>query len=225
MRRTKLKNRQLPVYTPEEEKWNMLTHIIGAVVALILGSMCILKAVFYSGALEITCVSIFVMSMLAVYVMSSIYHGIRQENAKKVLQVVDHCMIYFLIAGTYTPFLLCSLINVNRDGTIILLAFVWAFAILATVFTAIDLSEYKVFSMICYLLIGWCIIVFAKDIYTDLTLNGFILLFGGGVAYSVGAIFYGIAGLKHVKFAHCIFHLFTLIGTIMHAISILYYVL
>lgn len=212
-------------YTPEEEQFNMLSHITGAVCSLIFGTFCILKSIFYCGLEEIISSSIFTASMLAVYIISSVYHGLVNIKAKKVLQTIDHCMIYFLIAGTYTPFLVCSLANVNKSAALYTFIFVWAFAILATVFTAIDWQKYNVFSMLCYLAIGWSIIFSVKDMLTALGIVGFWLLFGGGIVYTIGAIFYGIGGIKKVKFAHSVFHLFTLAGTIMHALSILYYVL
>ena len=155
--------------------------------------------------------------------MSSVYHGLRCEMGKKVMQVIDHCTIYFLIAGTYTPILLCGIMRVDKVAAWVIFGVVWGFAALATTLTAIDLKNYQKFSMICYIGMGWCIVLAAKATMEALSVPGIVLLLTGGVAYTVGAVLYG-AGKKH-RYMHSVFHLFVVAGSILHFFCILFYVI
>ena len=221
--RTKLKDRILPTYTRGEEIFNMVTHIVGGGFGVITLAVCVILAAIKGNAVGVVCSAIFGASMIVLYTASSLYHGIRREDAKKVFQVLDHCTIYFLIAGTYTPMLLCSLIKVAPTAAILTLIAVWSLAILATTLTAIDLQKYKVFSMICYIAIGWAIIFSIKPMYEALTPAGFWLLLSGGIAYTLGAVLFKVG--KHVKYFHSIFHIFVIMGSVLHALCIVFYVL
>ena len=217
--RTKLKDRILPTYTRGEEIFNMVTHIVGGGFGVIALVACVLISALGGNAVGVVCSAIFGASMIVLYTASSLYH----DGAKRVFQVLDHCTIYFLIAGTYTPMLLCSLIKVAPRAAMLTLASVWALAILATTLTAIDIKKYKVFSMICYIGIGWAIIFSIRSMYTALSPVGFWLLLSGGVAYTLGAVLFKVG--KHVKYFHSIFHLFVLAGSILHTLCIVFYVL
>ena len=221
--RTKIRDRVLPTYTRGEEIFNMVTHIVGGGFGVITLAVCVILAAIKGNAVGIVCSAIFGASMIVLYTASSLYHGIRREGAKKVFQVLDHCTIYFLIAGTYTPMLLCSLIKVAPTAAILTLIAVWSLAILATTLTAIDLQKYKVFSMICYIAIGWAIIFSIKPMYEALTPAGFWLLLSGGIAYTLGAVLFKVG--KHVKYFHSIFHIFVIMGSVLHALCIVFYVL
>ena len=147
---------------------------------------------------------------------------VQDVSGKKVLQVLDHCTIFLLIAGSYTPFALCTFREYNTSTGWTIFGIIWAMAILGITLNAIDLKKYKVFSMICYLGMGWAIIFKANLLPLLLPLRGLILLVTGGIAYTLGAILYGL-GKKH-KWMHSIFHLFILLGSFLHFFCILLYV-
>ena len=221
--RTKLKDRVLPTYTRGEEIFNMVSHIVGGGFGVVALTVCVLISAISGNTVGVVCSAIFGTSMIVLYTASSLYHGLRHEGAKKVFQILDHCTIYFLIAGTYTPMLLCSLIKVAPMAAMLTLLAVWGLAILATTLTAIDIKKYKVFSMICYIGIGWAIIFSIKSMYNALTPAGFWLLLSGGIVYTLGAILFKVG--KHCKYFHSIFHLFVLVGSILHTLCIVFYVL
>ena len=201
----------------------MVTHIVGGGIGVIAVVLCVVVSAIKGNVLGIVSSAIYGVSLISLYSMSSIYHGLHKGTAKKVMQVLDHCTIYFLIAGTYTPILLCSIIKVSLLWAIIILIIVWGLASLATTLTAIDLKKYSVFSMICYIGMGWCIVLAANVTIKALHPNGLILLLAGGVSYTLGAVLYGI-GAK-VRYFHSIFHIFVVLGSLLHLLCILFYVL
>ncbi len=220
MKRTKLADRELPTYTKGEEIANMVTHIVGAVMGVVAIVLCSIKA---KNAYGIVGGVIFGVSMLILYTMSSVYHGLSSKvKGKKVLQVLDHCTIFLLIAGSYTPFALCTLREYDIELGWIIFGVIWAVAILGIVLNAIDLKKYKVFSMVCYLTMGWCIIVKINVLPVLLGMKGFILLLTGGIIYTLGAVFYGI-GRKH-KYIHTVFHICVLLGSLLQFLCIWLYV-
>ena len=206
MHRTKLANRVLPSYTQGEEIMNMVTHIVGGGLGILALVLCVVRSALHHSPAGIVSSAIYGVSMVALYTMSSVYHGLRPSTGKKVMQIIDHCTIYFLIAGTYTPIVLCALRPAYPALGWSLFALQWSMAILAVVLTAIDLRSYRVFSMICYIGLGWCIIFFAPQAMEVLTSPGFMLLLSGGIAYTIGAVLYGI-GAK-LRWMHSVFHLF-----------------
>lgn len=221
MKRTKLTDRLLPDYTKGEEIMNMVTHIAGGgigVLALMAGLFRGLgNGYTLAGAL------IYGVCIVALYTMSSVYHGLRPGMGKKVLQVLDHCTIYFLIAGTYTPVALCALRPANPVLGWGMLAFQWGLTALAVTLTAIDLKKYNVFSMICYIGMGWAILPFlgvARQVLGD---TGFSLLLWGGIAYTVGAILYGIGSKK--RWFHSVFHIFVVLGSLLQMLCVVFFVL
>lgn len=167
--------------------------------------------------------AVFGFTMILLYTMSSIYHGLKPTRfAKRVFQVLDHCSIFVLIAGSYTPIALCSIREVDPVAGWTIFGVVWAAAILGITLNSIDIKKYKVFSMICYLVMGWCVIFKINILPEAMGSTGFALLVIGGVAYTVGAILYGL-GKKH-KYVHSIFHLFIVLGSLLHFLCILLYV-
>jgi len=168
--------------------------------------------------------AIFGVTMIVLYTMSSIYHGLRPNTTgKKVLQILDHCSIFLLIAGSYTPFTLCTLREYDEATGWVIFGVIWTMAIIGIVLNSIDLKHYKKFSMICYLAMGWCIIAKAPLLPSLLGTAGVTLLVAGGVVYTIGAILYGV-GKKH-KYMHSIFHLFICAGSLLHFLCILLYVM
>ena len=224
MKRVKLGDRVLPVYTKGEEIFNMVSHIVGASIGVAVLTLCVIFAAINKDGYALASGIVYGISLILLYTMSSIYHGLRADSkAKKVFQIMDHCSIFLLIAGTYTPFTLCTLREYNNTLGWIIFGIVWGLAIIGIVLNSIDIKKYKVFSMICYLVMGWCIIFKINIIYNVLGLIGFLLLLLGGVAYTIGAILYGVG--KKRKWMHPIFHLACIIGTVMQALCVLIYVI
>jgi hemolysin III len=223
MHRTKLKDRELPTYTKGEEIFNMVSHIVGGAIGLIGMVLCIIFSAIHQNSYAIVGSIIYGISMIFLYTMSSIYHGLKPtRKAKKVMQILDHCTIYVLIAGTYTPILLSSIMKVDQVAAWTMLAIVWIFAILGIVLNAIDLKQFRVFSMICYIAMGWCIIFRIDLVIKSLGMTGFILILLGGIIYTLGTILYGIG--RKVKYMHSMFHLCVVIGTLLQLIAIILYV-
>lgn len=223
MKRTKLKDRILPEYTKGEEVFNMVSHIVGAAMGVVATVLCIIFSAIHGNAYGVVSSSIFGTTMILLYTMSSIYHGLKPNStAKKVFQILDHCSIFLLIAGSYTPFALCTLREYDTFTGWLIFGVIWAMAIIGIILNSIDLKKYKKFSMICYLAMGWCIIVKMNILPGLLTLSGFILLVSGGVIYTIGAVLYGI-GKKH-RYMHSVFHLCIFAGSLLHFLCILLYV-
>ncbi len=223
MKRIKLKDRVLPSYTKGEEIFNMVTHIVGGALGVTATVLCVVFAAIRSNIYGIISTAVFGATMILLYTMSSIYHGLRPNKAKKVFQVIDHCSIYLLISGTYTPFALCTLREHSPLLGWSIFGIIWALAILGITLNAIDLKSFRVISMVLYISMGWCIIFTAKVIYYSLGNIGFSLLLCGGIAYTIGAVFYGL-GRKH-KYIHSVFHIFVVLGSLMHFFCIFFYVI
>lgn len=223
MKRTKLKDRILPHYTKGEEIFNMTSHIVGAVIGLIAMVLCIIFSVIHHNIYGIISSIIYGISMIILYTMSSIYHGLKPERkGKKILQIIDHCSIFLLIAGSYTPFCLCTFRQYDAKIGWIMFGIIWGLAIIGIILNSIDLKKFKIFSMVCYLVMGWCIIVKAPLLPLLLGNVGFALLLSGGIAYTIGAILYGLG--KKKKWMHSIFHLACVMGTLLHFLCILFFV-
>lgn len=223
MTRTKLCDRMLPDYTIGEERFHMISHIVGGGFGIIALTLSVIFAALSNNAYSVVGCSIYGASMIVVYTFSSVYHGLKPPFAKKVMQVLDHCAIYFLIAGTYTPILLTAIRPVSPVTAWVLFGLEWGLAALATTLTAIDLKKYAVFSMICYIFMGWCIILVPKITLKAIPIEGFWFLLAGGVVYSIGAILYGLG--KSKRYMHAIFHLFVVAGSVLQFLCIYLYVI
>lgn len=224
MNRVKLKDRVLPTYTKGEEIMNMVTHILGAVLGVVATVLCVIIAASHNNVYGIISGAIYGATLIILYTMSSIYHGLKPNTtAKKVFQILDHCTIFLLIAGCYTPIALCNIREADPVTGWTIFGVIWAIAVIGIVLNSIDLKRYKVFSMICYLAMGWCIIVKAGVLPKVLGINGLIFLVSGGIAYTIGAILYGI-GKKH-KYIHSVFHIFILLGSLLQFFCMLWYVM
>ncbi len=221
--RTKLRDRILPSYTKGEEIFNMVSHIIGAALGIAALVLCVVISASHHDPWAVVGSSIYGSSLIMLYTMSSIYHGLRPNMGKRVLQVLDHCTIYFLIGGTYTLVCLAGLRRVSLVACWVMFGIIWGLAALAITLTAIDIKKYQVFSMICYVGMGWGIVFAYRPLIEAITMNGFLWLIGGGLCYTIGAILYGI-GKKH-KWVHSIFHLFVLAGSILHFFAMIFYVI
>lgn len=213
--------RKLPDYTRNEEIFNMVSHIIGGAFGVLSLVLCLVKSVKYGSPWQIAGGAIFSIDMILLYTMSSIYHGLRPSLAKKVFQIIDHCTIYFLIAGSYTPVLITGLRNYNPRLSWSVFAVVWFMCVFGTVFTAIDLKKYRVLSMICYLTMGWSVIVFIKVILAAFPRDFLIFLISGGLSYTVGVILYGIGSKR--RWFHSVFHIFVVFGSVLQFVGIYLY--
>ena len=220
MKRTKLRDRRLPDYTRGEEIMNMVTHIVGGAVGISGLILCLIRS---RDAWGITASSIYGICMILLYSVSSVYHGLRPSMGKKVLQIIDHCTIYFLIAGTYTPIVLTALRPAYPVLGWGLFFFEWGLTALAVTLTAIDLKKYNAFSMICYLGMGWAVLPFFSQTMTVLTKPGFYYLLSGGIVYTIGAILYGIGSKK--RWFHSVFHIFVVLGSLLQLIAVAFYAL
>lgn len=220
-KRTKLADRILPDYYRGEEIMNMVTHIVGGALGVVALPLCMIFAALHENMYGVVGGAIYGFCMIAMYSLSSIYHGLRPGMAKKVLQVLDHCTIYFLIAGTYTVIALSALRPVYPKLGWGMLVFQWALTALSATLTAIDLKKYNVFSMVCYICMGWAIIPFVPQTVAVLTPSGFALLLAGGISYTIGAVLYGIGSKKH--WMHSVFHIFVVLGSLLQFLSILLY--
>lgn len=197
---------------------NMVTHIVGGALGITALVLCTAKAVTSQDIIGVAAVILYGISMVCLYTVSSVYHGLHPGTGKKVMQVIDHCTIYFLIAGTYTPILLCGIRIIRPMLAWGLLVGEWGLALLSATLTAIDLKKYNVFSMICYIFMGWAIIFFVPETIEALSSMGFALILAGGIVYTIGAILYGIGAKVH--WMHSVFHIFVVAGSLLQLIAI-----
>ncbi|MBQ4104766.1 MAG: hemolysin III family protein [Clostridia bacterium] len=223
MSRTKLRDRTLPDYTRGEEIFNMVSHIVGGAFGVVALVLCVVYSAIKGDPWAVVSSAIYGASMIILYTMSSVYHGLVPETAKKVMQVLDHCTIYFLIGGTYTPIVLCSIRRTSPGWAWTIFGIVWALAAVGIVFAAIDHKKYSKFSMACYIGMGWCILIAGKVTLQAVPLQGLLWLLLGGIAYTIGAVIYVIG--KKRRYMHSVFHIFALLGSILQFFCIFFYVI
>lgn len=221
MKRTKLSDRRLPDYSRGEEVMNMVTHIVGGAMGIAALTLCVIRAAIRHNVYGVVTSAIYGFCLILTFTISSVYHGLRPNLGKKVMQVIDHCAIYFLIAGTYTVILLSAFRPSHPVLAWGLFTFQWALAAAATTFTAIDLHKYSVFSMICYIGMGWAILPFAGIALEVMGFGGFLLLLLGGISYTVGSVLYGLGRRK--KWMHSVFHIFVNLGALLQFLAVLFY--
>lgn len=207
--------RAKPRYTLGEEIFNSVSHGTGGALSIAGTVVLIVCAAIYSDALGVISSCIYGASLIILYTMSTLYHAITNEKAKKIFRIMDHNTIFFLIAGTYTPITLAFL-----RGAVgwILFAVVWLAAIVGIVLNSIDLERFRKPSVVCYVLMGWVIIFAVKPLFTSVPTISLVFLLIGGIFYTVGVIFYAI---KKVRYFHSVWHLFTVAGSVFHYFAIL----
>ena len=206
------------LYSKGEEIFNGVTHIVGGGIGIIFLIIGTIIASIKGDSLDILALVIYGVSMIILYSMSSIYHMLNLNKGKAVFQILDHCTIYLLICGTYTPYVLVSLRNLTGY---IILAIVYGVSILGIVLNATMMKKLpvKIFSYISYLGIGWCVVFIIFDLIEAISLSSFIFLLLGGLAYTSGMIFYALGRKK--KWFHSIWHIFVLLGSILQFVSII----
>lgn len=216
----------LPNYTPVEELINSITHGAGALLGIAALVLCVVISVMHGDVWATVSSAIYGSSLVILYTISSIYHGLKINKAKRVFRVIDHCSIYLLIAGTYTPYTLVALRNEKvwrLSAGWLLFGIVWGAAVIGIILNAVDIKKFRIFSMIAYMAMGWVIVFASMPLTRVMESTGIVLLLTGGVVYTAGASFYLIG--KKIKYMHSLFHVFTVTGSILHFFSILFYVI
>ncbi|MBO7628593.1 MAG: hemolysin III family protein [Bacteroidales bacterium] len=221
--RTPLKDRSFPDYSCREELFNSVSHACGVVVALVLMWIAVRAAMQCGKPYALVSSVVYVSSLLVMFLVSSVYHGLPKGMPKQVMRVVDHCNIFVTIAGTYTPIMMLGVLPINPAMAWSILAVEWGVAVIGVVLNAIDLKKYAKFSMVCYLAMGWCVVISLKDTVAAMTWPGFSYILGGGVAYTIGAVLYLIG--KRKPYRHFVFHLFVLLAAVIQFVGIWKYLL
>ncbi len=207
-----------PKYTLGEELFNSISHGVGVLLSIAALVLLIVFGAKSGVGYNLAAGIVYGISLLVLYTMSMVYHIVQGKRGKAVMRIFDHCSIFVLIAGTYTPYLLVTL-----DKTLgwVMFGIIWAMAVIGIILNSIDLEKFRIFSLVCYVVMGWAIIFTIKPIISAIPFMGVFLLVLGGIIYTVGVIFYV---LKKYKYMHSVWHLFVLGGSICHYLSILLYV-
>lgn len=207
------------LYTLGEEIFNSVSHGVGTLLAI--GGMVVLIvfSAIYADAWAVVSTSIYGATLTILYAMSTLYHSLTNNKAKRFFRIMDHNSIFLLIAGTYTPFTLVTL----RGGLgWTLFGIVWGATILGVVFNSINLEKYKKISLVCYIAMGWVIIAAIKPMIATLPQLSLIFLVLGGICYTGGVVFYAI---KKIRYFHSVWHLFVLAGSVLHYFSVLFMII
>ena len=221
MQRTKLADRKLPDYTLGEEIFNSVSHIVGAVFGIFVLVSCVVAAAFNFNGLDMFGAIVYGVCTIFMYTMSGVYHGLKESMMKKVLQIIDHCGVFLMVAGTYTPVMLSGLYKADQIKAIVLLSVVWASTIVGVVLNSIDLKKFHIFSVVNHLVTGWASLTVIVPLYKSIGLTGFLLIFGGGILYTIGAVLYSIG--KSKRYFHSVFHVFVLAGSVVQYLGIIIY--
>ncbi len=203
------------------EKFNSITHLVGAALALIALGALLAVSIEHQSTAMIVSFSIFGFTLVLLYTMSTLYHSFHPPKLKKIFQKLDHVSIYLLIAGTYSPYMLVSLAKGNGP---IMLAMVWALALLGLLLDLFIRKRMEILQILIYLVMGWLCTLEFSNLRAAIPLPGIMWLTAGGIAYTVGIIFYVLDGIKKLRHAHGIWHLFVLFGSFCHFVSIIVYV-
>ncbi|TOQ77760.1 hemolysin III family protein [Vibrio parahaemolyticus] len=210
---------QKPQYSQSEELANTITHGIGMIFGIVGLILLLIKATNYQAdTLTVTSMAIYGSSIIVLFLASTLYHAIPHPKAKRWLKTFDHCAIYLLIAGSYTPFLLVSLRTPLAFGLMIV---IWSIALLGIIMKVAFVYRFKKLSLMTYLVMGWLSLIVIYQLAINLDIGGLTLLAVGGLVYSLGVIFY-VA--KRIPFNHAIWHGFVLAGCVCHFFAIYYFV-
>jgi len=211
-------SKSLVYYSPLEERINIYSHGIGFLLSILALILLVVRSSISGNVWHIVSFSIFGTSLVLLYAASTIYHSSKEETLRRRLNILDHASIYILIAGTYTPFTLVTL-----NGTLgwILFGVTWGIATVGVVLKLFYTGKYNRVSTLAYILMGWVIVFGIRSLLRNLPEAGIYWLFSGGVAYTIGAIFYSI---KKIPFNHAIFHIWVLAGSFCHFIAVYKYV-
>ena len=212
------KKTNIQFYSPAEEKLNIWSHAFGIFLSIIALVLLIIKAVQQDNIWMMISFPIFGVSLILLYLASTLYHASKEPQKRFKLKVFDHAAIYVLIAGSYTPF---TLVSLNGETGWLIFSMVWVMAFTGIILKLFFTGRFKVISTAMYVLMGWLIVFYFQDLTAHLHEKGLFYLILGGVLYTIGAILYSI---KKIKYNHAIFHFFVLAGSFCHFLSIYLYV-
>ena len=212
------KKTNIQFYSPTEEKLNIWSHAFGIFLSIIALVLLIIKAVQQDNIWMMISFPIFGVSLILLYLASTLYHASKEPQKRFKLKVFDHAAIYVLIAGSYTPF---TLVSLNGETGWLIFSMVWVMAFTEIILKLFFTGRFKIVSTAMYVLMGWLIVFYFQDLTAHLHEKGVFYLILGGVLYTIGAILYSI---KKIKFNHAIFHFFVLAGSFCHFLSIYLYV-
>ena len=206
-------------YSKKEEQLNIITHAFGLILSVIAFPFLVLKGLLFNGFWKPASIFVFGLSLIILYAASTFYHAATKPSLRRKLNIFDHAAIYVLIAGSYTPFTLITL-----EGKVgwIIFALTWFFALTGVVLKLFFTGRFDKTSTIMYVLMGWQVVFAISPLSETLSEQGLFWLFAGGIFYTVGAVLYSI---KKIPYNHAIFHVFVLLGSASHFISIYYHVL
>lgn len=211
---------KIPKYTLGEELFSAISHGIGGLLSIAALVLCVVFSAIHHNAYAVVSSAIYGSTSIILYTMSTLYHSLKVNNAKRVFRIIDHCSIFLLIAGTYTPY---ALVALPKALGWTIFGIEWGCAIIGIVLNSIDLKKFKKFSMALYLIMGWMIIISFKTLLNSIDIAGIYMMLTGGGLYTIGAIFYGIG--KKKKYMHSVFHMFVLAASILFFFSIFFYVI
>ncbi len=213
------KRHKIIEYTLGEEIFSAITHGLGALFGVYALVYMVVVSAIHGSAWAVVSGTIYGSTLIVLFCMSTLYHAIANKKAKLVFRILDHCTIFLLIAGTYTPIMLITL-----KGALgwVIFGVEWGVAILGIVFNSVSIERFKIFSMIGYVVCGWMVAIAFVPLVNSLAFSGFMYLLGGGLFYTIGLIFYK---LKNVRYMHSIWHLFVLIGALLQYLCVAKYVL
>lgn len=211
---------EIPKYTLGEELMSAITHGVGALLSIAALVLCVVFSAMHGNAYAVVSSVIYGSTSIILFTMSTLYHSFKPNNAKRVFRIIDHCSIYLLIAGTYTPYALVALPKALGWW---IFGIEWGCAIIGIILNSIDLKKYKVVSMILYLVMGWMIVFSFKPLIAAVDMGCIYISLAAGVTYTLGAIFYGIG--KKIKYMHSIFHFFVLAASILFFFAIFLYII
>ena len=209
----KSRSNTIPDYTLGEELINSISHGVGGILAI--GAL-IIMMIKSNSALEYVTCAIFGFTMVSLYIISSIYHGLSPKlKGKKVLRVLDHCNVYMLVFGTYFPI---SVLGISGVKGIVLVSFVGFITLIGITLTIIDIDKFQIASVVCHLINGWSAVFGITNLYNNIGFYGTLFLILGGVMYSIGAVLYSLG--SHKRYMHSVFHFFCIAGTLFHFLCV-----
>jgi len=210
---------QMSRYSVAEEIANSITHGIGALLSCAGLVLLVIFAGNHGNGWHITASVVFGATLILSYTASTLYHSIPGINAKRALKVLDHAAIYLLIAGTYTPF---TLVSLRGPWGWSLFGIIWGLALLGVLLKITMLGKLSGISTLVYLAMGWIVLIAIKPLLAVVETGGMLLLLSGGLAYSVGVVFYV---WKRLPYNHAVWHLFVLAGSLCHFFAVFFYVI
>lgn len=211
---------EIPKYSLGEEIFSAISHGIGGLLSIAGLVLCVVFSAIHHDVYAVVSSVIYGTTSIILFTMSTLYHSFKINNAKRIFRIIDHCSIFLLIAGTYTPY---ALVALPKTVGWVIFGVNWTCAVIGIVLNAIDLKKYKKISMILYLVMGWMIVFTFGDLVKAVDIGCIYLSLAAGILYTIGAIFYGI-GKKH-KYMHSIFHLFVLAASILFFFAIFLYII